>query len=1014
MRLLVTVVLALFSVGLFAQESRECATMEELQHQLQHDPDMAARMEAIERHTQHFEQNYNPNTGRMVITIPVVFHIVHNGDAYGTNENIADEYVLAQLEQLNQDFALTNADASSIPQIFQPVAANTEIQFCLAQRKPDGTATNGINRVNGGQASWSTTQINSTLKPSTIWNRNHYLNIWSVVFSSSGLLGYAQFPGGAANTDGIVVRFSTVGSLALPNPAGGTFARGRTATHEVGHWLNLRHIWGDATCGSDLVADTPTHNTSNSGCPTYPHLSTCTGTPIEMTMNYMDYTNDVCMYMFTAGQKARMQAVMASGGARVSLLASQGCVPPVTESCGTPGGLSATRVSAGSAILNWNAVSGATSYNVRWRAVGAATWNTAISASLSQSISGLSASTTYEFQVQAVCGSATGAFSASSNFTTGAQQSCGIPGGLTAFNITSSSATLAWNGVSGATSYNVRWRAVGATTWLTTAAMSSFVSISGLTQGTTYEFQVQAICGSVSGVFSGSANFTTTTQAPGDCSTPPVGLSVSNITANSATLSWTAVSAALSYNVRYRIVGSAIWTTVNVNSNTYNAIGLASGSAYEFQVQSLCARDQSGFSGSSTFTTLSSGGGCGTPGGLSATNVTTTTATLNWVAVGGATSYNVRWRAVGAATWNTASTAGLSQAVAGLTAATNYEFQVQAVCGSATGSFSASSNFTTAAEPSCGTPTDLNVSGITTTTATLNWAAVGGATSYNVRWRAVGAATWNTVSTAGLSQAVAGLTAATNYEFQVQAVCGSTTGSFSASSNFTTLSEPQVCSDNFEPNDAPSPSLPATALNVELQAQIATSADNDYFRFANDINSRNIRIDLTNLPANYNLELYLDGVLVGSSQQGGTSPEVIIYNRAPVSSAFYARVYGVGGAFSSNCYTLQINTSASNFRTDGTGVIIEGETPAEAQVNFQLFPNPANTTLNVDVALARESKVQVAILDVTGKVVFTQLYNLDEAQRRAAVDVSALPAGVYMVQVKDGHSTGMQKLSIVR
>jgi hypothetical protein len=130
-----------------------------------------------------------------------------------------------------------------------------------------------------------------------------------------GILGYAQFPGGSSATDGVVIddnAFGKTGTVSYP------YDKGRTATHEVGHWMNLRHIWGDANCGSDLVGDTPSHNTANYGCPSYPHRSTCSGTPVEMTMNYMDYTDDACMYMFSVGQRTRMLAVFSSGGPRNS------------------------------------------------------------------------------------------------------------------------------------------------------------------------------------------------------------------------------------------------------------------------------------------------------------------------------------------------------------------------------------------------------------------------------------------------------------------------------------------------------------------------------------------------------------------------------------------------------------------------------------------------------------------------------------------------------------------------
>ena len=177
---------------------------------------MAIRMEAIENQTQHFVQSGGDHQ-RTLIPIPVVFHIIHNGDALGTNENISDTYVMAQLDQLNKDCRKLNADASLIPAAFTGVAADAEIEFCLAERKPDGTATTGIERLNMGADWWEDTQIEATLKPQTIWDRNRYFNVWSVAFggNSTGLLGYAQFPGGAANTDALVKSLPYLGRCQL-------------------------------------------------------------------------------------------------------------------------------------------------------------------------------------------------------------------------------------------------------------------------------------------------------------------------------------------------------------------------------------------------------------------------------------------------------------------------------------------------------------------------------------------------------------------------------------------------------------------------------------------------------------------------------------------------------------------------------------------------------------------------------------------------------------------------------
>jgi len=300
---------------------RSCSSMDvfELQNQ---DPNIAAERSRIEAYIQEYIAENKDVRTNAVITIPTVFHIVHDGDPIGVNENVSDATVMAQLAQLNEDFRLLNADAVNVPAEFANLQSDLEIEFCLAVRDPDGNPTTGILRHDLGVASWTSTTFDNTAKPATVWDRDDYLNFWSANLSG-GLLGYAQFPGGPANTDGVVCLYSSMGSLAMPNPVGGNYDLGRTATHEVGHWLNLRHIWGDGGCSvDDFVADTPTSGASYGGCPAYP--STSCGTS-DMFMNYMDYVFDECMYMFTPGQKQRTDAVLA--GSRSSLLSSLGCTP---------------------------------------------------------------------------------------------------------------------------------------------------------------------------------------------------------------------------------------------------------------------------------------------------------------------------------------------------------------------------------------------------------------------------------------------------------------------------------------------------------------------------------------------------------------------------------------------------------------------------------------------------------------------------------------------------------------
>jgi hypothetical protein len=283
-------------------EGRKCAAHDVLQEDLKNDPSLQKRMDDIERFTDEFvSQRRLLSTG--VIQIPVVVNVLYKTTA----QNISDAQIQSQITALNNDFKALNTDYNNTPSLFQPLrSGNFGIEFVL----------DTVIRKSTTVTSWST---NNNMKKASSGGINPTspttkLNFW-VCNMGNGILGYAQFPGGAAATDGVVIddnAFGTVGTVTSP------FNKGRTATHEVGHWLNLRHIWGDATCGSDLVSDTPQHNAANYNCPTYPHYSTCTGTPIEMTMNYMDYTNDACMYMFTTGQKTRAMAVFAVGGPRNS------------------------------------------------------------------------------------------------------------------------------------------------------------------------------------------------------------------------------------------------------------------------------------------------------------------------------------------------------------------------------------------------------------------------------------------------------------------------------------------------------------------------------------------------------------------------------------------------------------------------------------------------------------------------------------------------------------------------
>ena len=250
---------------------------------------------------------------RQLITIPVVVHVVYKKDA----ENISDAQIKSQIDVLNKDFRATNPDKSKVPSVWTGLVADANIQFALATKDPKGKATTGITRTETTKSSFG---ADDSVKSKAgggapAWPAARYLNLWSCNLGG-GLLGYAQFPGGPARTDGVVIlssAFGTTGTAAAP------FDLGRTATHEIGHWLNLRHIWGDRTdcTGTDHVSDTPKAQMPNYGTPAFPHISCENGPNGDMFMNYMDYVDDAGMFMFTPGQVTRMNATLAGPRSKI-------------------------------------------------------------------------------------------------------------------------------------------------------------------------------------------------------------------------------------------------------------------------------------------------------------------------------------------------------------------------------------------------------------------------------------------------------------------------------------------------------------------------------------------------------------------------------------------------------------------------------------------------------------------------------------------------------------------------
>ncbi len=315
----------LFLAVLTTYGQRACSNYTYQQRIVAANPSLEEHFRAIENFTSN-QLNHRPaalarDQQENIIRIPVVVHILY----HYPGENISDAAVVAQIAIMNQCFRRLNADTANTPSRFKGVAADTKIEFALATSDPRRRNTNGIVRKYTPITQWidDDKMKFSAQQGDDAWDSKSYLNIW--VCNLTSVAGYGTLPGGDAAKDGIVIATGVFG----PGGARAGYNGGRTAVHEAGHWLNLKHTWGDEYCGDDGVSDTPKQSGYSSGCPSG-ILTACDKDPNGiMYMNYMDFTSDDCVNLFTVGQKERMRTLFADGGARAAILLSTGLQAPL-------------------------------------------------------------------------------------------------------------------------------------------------------------------------------------------------------------------------------------------------------------------------------------------------------------------------------------------------------------------------------------------------------------------------------------------------------------------------------------------------------------------------------------------------------------------------------------------------------------------------------------------------------------------------------------------------------------
>jgi Pregnancy-associated plasma protein-A/Secretion system C-terminal sorting domain len=315
-----------FSTSLLAQNPARCLTPDKVKEYAAAHPLLSAKAEQNEQKIQQWITTHKNAKAQSVLVIPVVFHVIYENAI----QNIPDTKLQLQLDILNKDYRKLNADTSGIPAAFKPFLADCEIEFCLAKRDEWGAVTTGIMRKQTlvNEIGSTNYYYRTNFGGDGIWNRDSYLNIWVCeIAQNGGVLGYSTVPSFSPSdsTDGVVIDYRYVGTSSIT-----AYNKGRTATHEIGHWLDLQHIWGDdfGTCAiDDFVSDTPPQGAEHYGLPTFPSLDSCSpNAPGTMFMNYMDYTDDSGMHMFTNGQKQRIWASLMTT-LRDSLFSSKGCLP---------------------------------------------------------------------------------------------------------------------------------------------------------------------------------------------------------------------------------------------------------------------------------------------------------------------------------------------------------------------------------------------------------------------------------------------------------------------------------------------------------------------------------------------------------------------------------------------------------------------------------------------------------------------------------------------------------------
>ena len=974
------------------QKTNRCATYEKTQKLMQNDPQYAATRALIEQQTQQWIANHANYKAPVVVTIPVVVHVVWRTSA----GNLSDARIQEQIDVLNEDYRRLNADASNTPSGFTGVAADTEIEFCLATEDPNGSPTNGIVRVQtstqnigGGSGYYQSSQGGSN-----IWNRNSYLNIW-VCEIGGGTLGFAYTPGAPASYDGVVIGYQYFGKTGASFP----FNKGRTTTHEVGHWLNLRHIWGDdgTSCsGSDNVSDTPNQAGPTYGCPSYPNTDACSSSsPGIMYMNYMDYSDDNCMNIFTSGQKSRMQATL--NGTRSSLKNSTGCSGTVAN-LNADFSASLTTITEGSSITftdlstgspttwSWTFNNGSPNTSSS-QTPGSITYNTAGTYDVSLTISdGTTSDTETKAGYITVLQAGASICDTVSNYNTATNTAA-----LYVIGVTNNCGGNGWGYVAGHNCYDDRAKAdmyTGTPGDTIKGAIISFGKAYGGSSGSTIDVKV----------------WDGTSGTPGTVlTTETVSISQLSITQSVAIMFSTpaVVSGDFFVGIEWAANGTPQDTVVivtNTDGETSPGTGWElwnDGTWHDYATSWTlnvshaiwvikCAGGGSPCTGLNASATATSASCSGAQDGTASAN-----------ASGGTAPYTYLW-----ANGQTTSTAtGLSAGSYNVTItdANNCTTTASATVSAGTGGPSATT-----------TSTNATCNGGNDGSATLT--ASGGTSPYTYSWQNGQTGTTATGLVAGTytvtvtdangcqgttTASVSEPTAVSGTATSTDATCGSNDGSATATgtggaSPYTYLWP------NFQTGTT---AIGLTAGNYAVTVTDANGCTGTIIASVSNANAPTISVT--------GVDASSFGTCDGSASvatTGGTPPYNYQWSTGEITdtiAGLCAGTYNLTVSDSAGCIAV-----SSIIISEPVGIVSHAE-----NFSVNIFPNPTNGAFKIEIQNTKSEKSEIKVYNMLGEAVY-QKSGVENQQLE--IDLSGHPAGFYFVQIQIGESSIIRKVSLIK